>query len=142
MELDESKVKLAHEMAKKAHEGQLDKAGKDYIGHPEYVASLFETPKEKIIALLHDTLEDTDLSPECIKKEFGEQVLEAVVVLTKRKGEEYFSYIERVKAHPLARRIKIADLNHNRTPSSPRKEGLSEEKKISRGLAQVTIVFV
>ena len=43
MELDESKVKLAHEMAKKAHEGQLDKAGKDYIGHPEYVASLLET---------------------------------------------------------------------------------------------------
>lgn len=140
MELDESKVKLAHEMAKKAHGGQLDKAGKDYIGHPEYVASLFETPKEKIIALLHDTLEDTDLSPECIKKEFGEQVLEAVVVLTKRKGEEYFSYIERVKAHPLARRIKIADLNHNiqiERLAHPEKRDYQRRKKYQEALRRL-----
>ena len=127
-------------MAKKAHEGQLDKAGKDYIGHPEYVASLFETPKEKIIALLHDTLEDTDLSPECIKKEFGEQVLEAVVVLTKRKGEEYFSYIERVKAHPLARRIKIADLNHNiqiERLAHPEKRDYQRRKKYQEALRRL-----
>ncbi|PFT62606.1 hypothetical protein COK67_20045 [Bacillus cereus] len=55
-------IKIAHEIAKKVHAGQVDKAGMDYIKHPETVASLVDTIEEKATAYLHDVLEDTEIT--------------------------------------------------------------------------------
>ncbi|PGA49505.1 GTP pyrophosphokinase, partial [Bacillus thuringiensis] len=57
-----SYIKIAHEIAKKAHAGQVDKAGIDYIKHPEAVASFVNTAEEKATAYLHDVLEDTEIT--------------------------------------------------------------------------------
>lgn len=109
----EDLVELAHEMARRAHEGQLDKGSVEYIRHPEYVAAQLEDPREKIVAYLHDILEDTDLKVETIKECFGEEISEAVRLLTHKKGEDYFEYIEKIKKNRLSMAVKIADLNHN-----------------------------
>lgn len=106
-------VELAHELAKQAHKGQRDKASVEYIRHPEYVAAMLEDPKEKIVAYLHDILEDTDFKAEIIEKNFGKEILEAVKLLTHRKNEEYFEYIEKIRVNKLSRAVKIADLKHN-----------------------------
>lgn len=107
-------VGKAHELASKHHEGQKDKAGEVYIKHPEYVASLVETDEEKATAYLHDTLEDTTLTAEQLRSaKIPTSVIEAVTVLTKNKNDDYFSYLEKVKQNPIARKVKLADLKHN-----------------------------
>jgi (p)ppGpp synthase/HD superfamily hydrolase len=100
-------------LATEAHKGQTDKAGQDYILHPLAVAESVSTQTAKIVALLHDTVEDAEVSLDDIKLVFGETVAEAVDALTRRDGEEYFKYLERVKANPLAKEVKLADLKHN-----------------------------
>lgn len=66
--MDTSQVIKAHEVAKKAHFGQIDRAGIDYIKHPETVASFVTTDEEKAVAYLHDVIEDTTLTLLDLKK--------------------------------------------------------------------------
>lgn len=109
-----SKVELAYEIAKKYHSGQVDKAGKDYIHHPIAVSQKLKDDDEKILALLHDTLEDTTLTLDELKRHrFKKEILDALIVITKKEDEDYYAYINRVKDNPLARKVKIADLLHN-----------------------------
>ena len=111
---EQSMVDLALSIARKAHEGQLDKAGVDYIEHPIYVASLVQTKEEKAVALLHDVLEDSPVSAEeLLQAGLPETVVTAVQVLTKKKEQDYQTYLETVKTNPLARVVKLADLKHN-----------------------------
>lgn len=63
--------------------------------------------------MLHDVIEDTDVTEEELRKEFPDEIVNAIVVLTKRKGEDYFDYLRRVKENPLACEVKLADLEHN-----------------------------
>ena len=101
-------------LATKAHTGQTDKAGGDYITHPVYVASLVKTDEEKITALLHDVVEDSDITLEDLEQEgFPPSVVDAVKLLTKQTGTDYGSYIADIKSNPLSRAVKIADLQHN-----------------------------
>ncbi len=112
--LDDGKYKLALKIATKAHEGQFDKAGNHYIEHPVFVASLFENEDEKITALLHDVIEDTDITIEDLKLYgFNEMILEALELLNHNKRENYYDYIEKIKANKLATKIKLGDLKHN-----------------------------
>ena len=105
----------AIELAKQHHEGQTDKAGKPYIEHPLRVMSQVESEEEKIVAVLHDIVEDTDISLDDLRNEgFSEKVVSAVECLTKQDGENYDSYIERISFNPLAVKIKLADLEDNR----------------------------
>lgn len=107
-------VKKAYEVARIAHRGQFDKAGVDYIEHPKAVASFVKTDAEKIVAYLHDVIEDTDLTIADLRKHgFPENVLIAVDILTKKDGQSYQSYLEEVKRIELARIVKLADLKHN-----------------------------
>ena len=106
-------IKKAFLFAKKAHAGQVDKAGKDYILHPLAVAAKLKYPDEKVLALLHDVVEDTNVTLEDIKKEFGEYISYSVDCLTHRSDETYDQYIRRISKHPIAARVKLADLNHN-----------------------------
>ena len=105
----------AIELAKQHHEGQTDKAGKPYIEHPLRVMRQVESEEEKIVAVLHDIVEDTDISLDDLRNEgFSEKVVSAVECLTKQDGENYDSYIERISFNPLAVKIKLADLEDNR----------------------------
>ena len=112
--VEQSMVDLALSIARKAHEGQLDKAGVDYIEHPIYVASQVDTEEEKAVALLHDVIEDSLVSAEgLLQAGLPETVVTAVQVLTKKKEQDYQTYLETVKKNPLARVVKLADLKHN-----------------------------
>ncbi len=107
------KVALARSVAYKAHTGQVDKAGKPYMEHLEFVAAHVDTEDEKCVAYLHDTLEDTDYPPEEIRELFGDVIFQAVQTMTHRKGEDYFDYVRRVSKNPIARNVKKADLTNN-----------------------------
>lgn len=101
--------------AKSIHANQVDKAGKPYIGHLQAVVNNLIEPTEDMVAVawLHDSVEDTGITLDEISSLFGESVAKAVDAITKRKGESYSEYLNRVKANPIARLVKIADLSHN-----------------------------
>ena len=106
-------VLKAFDMARRAHAGQ--KYGdEDYIWHPYRVALAFDQPRFQIVGMLHDTVEDTDLTLAEIEAFFGAEISQDVDTLTRRKEEEYLSeYIPRVGRFPSARKVKIADLREN-----------------------------
>ncbi len=109
-----SKYELALKIATDAHKGQVDKAGVEYINHPLKVASLVYNENEKIVALLHDTIEDTYITEQhLIDYGFSNEIIEAVKVLTHSKDVPYMDYIQKIKGNKLARKVKIADLTHN-----------------------------
>ena len=111
---EQSMVDLALSIARQAHEGQLDKAGVDYIEHPIYVASQVDTEEEKAVALLHDVIEDSPVSAEeLLIAGLPVEVVIAVKLLTKKPMQDYQAYLETVKTNPLARVVKLADLKHN-----------------------------
>ena len=112
--MKQSQSEKAYEIAKKAHLGQVDKAGEAYIKHPEKVASFVKTDEEKAVAYLHDVIEDTELTLENLYEyDFSKEVIEAVDIITKKRGEDYQSYLNSVKKNKLARAVKLADLRHN-----------------------------
>jgi hypothetical protein len=101
-------------IAAKAHEGQKDKAGQPYILHPLRVMFSRKNEIERICAVLHDVIEDTDISMEYLKKEgFSQEILDALDALTKRPNENYDDFIDRVIKNRIARQVKIADLMDN-----------------------------
>ena len=105
---------LAFEIAKTAHAGQTDKAGLDYILHPLQVAAEVTTDEEKAVALLHDIIEDTDVTAsELLAKGLPDNVVEAVEALTKKHNQNYAAYMAGVKKNRLATAVKLADLKHN-----------------------------
>ena len=116
MENLENLYKKAVIIAQEAHKGQFDKGGNPYIEHPLYVASQVDTMELKIVAVLHDTLEDSDMTANDLKKEgFPERIVDAIVMLTHEDGDEeaYLDYIRRVATNTMATAVKKADLMHN-----------------------------
>lgn len=109
----EDVIEKALRYAEAKHSGQFDKAGVTYFEHPKEVANRVDGEEAKIVALLHDTVEDTDATVEEIRGMFGDEIADAVAVITHGKEEPYFDYIERVKKNELARKVKLADLSHN-----------------------------
>jgi (p)ppGpp synthase/HD superfamily hydrolase len=106
----------AMKIAIEAHAGQRDRYDQPYILHPIRVMQSVENPIEKICAILHDVVEDTDWTLELLKKEgFPVVVLKALDCLTKREGEEYQNYVRRASQNPIARQVKLADLKDNMT---------------------------
>ena len=105
---------LALSIATEAHRGQFDKAGIDYIEHPIFVASQVDSEEEKAVALLHDVIEDSPFTAEeLLLAGLPETVVAAVQILSKKKGQDYQTYLENVKSNSLARVVKLADLKHN-----------------------------
>lgn len=95
------------------HDGQKDKAGVPYIFHVAHVAEQMDDEYSTCVALLHDTLEDTDLTEENLRSLFPDVIVDAIVAITHKKNELYEQYIERVKSNELATKVKLADLQHN-----------------------------
>lgn len=110
-----STLQRAIEIATEAHKGQLDKSGKDYIGHPLRVMEMGKTENEKIVGVLHDVIEDTDWTFEALAEEgFSKDVIDALRCVTKlSENENYDDFIERIKKNPLAVAVKINDLSDN-----------------------------
>lgn len=103
----------ALEFAKKAHKGQKDKAGMDYIMHLFMVASLMDTDEEKTVAYLHDVVEDTKITINDLNETFPAVIVKAVDAITKREKETYEDYLKRVSENELAKKVKVSDLLHN-----------------------------
>jgi len=101
-------------IACKAHSGQRDKANKPYILHPLRVMLKMETVEEMMVAVLHDVVEDTDVTIDDLREmDFPPDVIYAVDLLTHKEGDEYFEYIRSCKINPIARKVKEADANDN-----------------------------
>jgi (p)ppGpp synthase/HD superfamily hydrolase len=100
--------------AAQAHRGQKDKAGDPYLLHPLRMMLRMKSEAEMIAAVLHDVVEDCDWTLEQLRdRGFSEDVLQAVDCLTHRNGESYEEFIKRAQQNPIARQVKIADLEDN-----------------------------
>lgn len=116
MEVKDELLEKAYEIAKKAHQGQVDKAGRPYIEHPLHVAGDVEGIELKVIAMLHDVIEDTDWNKEdLIREGIPEELVEVVCLLTHDliKYPGYMEYVKALSSNPMARKVKMADLRHN-----------------------------
>ena len=126
-------------IATEAHSGQLDKVGDPYILHPLYVMNRVHDFDSKIVAVLHDVVEDTDWSLADLKNEgFSPKILEAVAAITHIPNEPNVSYWDRVKKNPIALGVKIRDMQHNMSEERVGRLPLRDKerilKKYSRGL--------
>jgi (p)ppGpp synthase/HD superfamily hydrolase len=112
--MDMSLLERAIQIAVEAHRGQLDRAGAPYILHPLRVMCRLNSEAERIVGVLHDVLEDTDWTFEDLKREgYPDELLVALDCVTKREGEAYEDFVKRSASNPLARRVKLADLEDN-----------------------------
>ena len=116
-----------------AHRGQVDKQGQQYILHPMVVMDMVDGYEEKIVAVLHDVVEDTVLTVEDIRLMFGDTIGDAIEAITHLPNESNDTYHQRCKANALARVVKLADMEHNLS----RLEGLPE-KDVERMTAKWT----
>lgn len=132
-------------MAKKAHEGQKDKAGQPYLFHCLRVMLAFDTEEEQICAVLHDTVEDSFFTFEDLQKAgISQTVLLALDALTKRKNECYEIYIERVLQNKLACKIKLADLEDNmnlKRIDFPTKDDYIRTKKYESAKEKIVLIL-
>lgn len=117
----------AMRIAYDAHHGQVDKSGAPYIFHPIHLAEAMEDEVSCCCALLHDVVEDTDVSMDDLAREFPPEVIEVLKLLTHEKSVPYFDYVRAIKPHPVAKKIKLADIAHNSDQTRCAGSGLSEE---------------
>ncbi|MBE9163688.1 MULTISPECIES: HD domain-containing protein [Microcoleaceae] len=128
-------------IAAKAHEEQVDKAGNPYLDHPLFVMENVTSLEQKIVAVLHDAVEDSELTLEQLRSEdFPEVIVSAIAAITKIEGEAYAAYLERVIANPIALRVKIADVTHNldiRRIANPTEADFQRMAKYKKVLSQL-----
>lgn len=107
----------AIQVARRAHEGQLDKSGRPYIAHPLRVMGHVKDEHERMTAVLHDVVEDTDVTLEDLTAAgCPPEVLAAVEAISKHPGESQTDYLTRVMANPIALVVKRADIADNMSP--------------------------
>lgn len=112
----EKMLALAETIAVNAHKSQWDKGGHPYINHPRFVSAHCTSPESRIVGMLHDVVEDTDVTLDALREYgFSEDILMALDLVTKKKGPDYDEdlYYEKIKTNPIAREVKLADLKHN-----------------------------
>ena len=109
MDLDE-----ALELAELHHSGQVDKAGRPYIGHISRVVDAVDTPEEKLAAALHDLLEDTPVTAaDLLTAGCSPEIVRVVEALTRGDDESYEDFVRRAAQDPIARTVKRADVADN-----------------------------
>ncbi|MDB6066855.1 MAG: metal dependent phosphohydrolase [Pedosphaera sp.] len=123
-------LERAIEIAVRAHHGQRDKSGAPYILHPLRMMLRVKRPEEKMVAVLHDVVEDSDWTLAMLRKEgFPKAVLAAVDHLTRRETESYEAFVSRAIRNPLAKQIKIRDLEDN---LNPLRHKILDEKAVAK----------
>ena len=126
------KTKKAMKLCFEAHKDQLDKSGVPYVFHPFHVAEQMSDEATTIVALLHDVVEDTDYTLEDIAAMgFGQDVVDALALMTHDKSVPYLEYVAKIKDNPIARTVKLADLAHNSDPT--RLDAIDEKKRPKKG---------
>ena len=112
------KTKKAMKLCFEAHKDQLDKSGMPYVFHPFHVAEQMTDEVTTIVALLHDVVEDTDYKLDDIAAMgFGQDVVDALALMTHDKNVPYLDYVAKIKDNPIAKAVKLADLAHNSDPT-------------------------
>lgn len=105
---------LALRIAFQAHREQKDKSGREYVMHPIRVAERCKDPRAKIVALLHDTIEDTEMTVDYLREQgFPDEIISGVLSVTKHEGETYDDFVCRTAENAIGREVKIADLEDN-----------------------------
>ena len=128
------RVRKAFDIAKNAHKGQVDKSHVEYIFHPMTVAfQCSDNDSAVIVALLHDVVEDTDLTFDDLQEKvpLTDEELQALKLLTHDEKTPYFDYVKKIKSNELAAKVKLADLKHN-SDLSRIPEKLRTEKDFKR----------
>ena len=128
-ELTNKALRIAYD----AHHGQVDYNGIPYIFHPIHLAEQMDDEISCCAALLHDVVEDTDVTMQDLAKEFPDEVIQIVKLLTHDGNAEYdnldyFDYVRKIKKHPIARKIKLADIAHNSDQTRCVGSDLTEEQ--------------
>ncbi len=109
-----SNLETAIEIAVAAHKGQTRKDGSPYILHPLRLMMAVESESEKIVAVLHDVVEDTQVTTEQIKEQgFSDEVIDALKLVTHHDDQSYEEYIVEISKNPIATTVKLADLRDN-----------------------------
>ncbi|WP_431785885.1 HD domain-containing protein [Paenibacillus lactis] len=133
-----SMLEKAIQIAVNAHSGQTDKGGSPYILHPLRVMHMMESEDEKIVAVLHDVIEDTDVTyGDLLKEGFSHEVIKAVRALTRQENETYMEFIHRCKKNDLACKVKIQDIYDNLDLSrieNPTDEDYIRQKRYTKAL--------
>ena len=105
---------LALKIAIQAHRDQKDKSGREYVMHPIRVAERCKDPRAKSVALLHDTIEDTEVTVEYLREEgFPEEIINGILSVTKKEGESYEDFVRRAAENEIGIIVKKADLEDN-----------------------------
>ena len=124
-------------LATKYHEGQVDKAGKPYISHPLRVMEKMILEDEKIVAVLHDIVEDTSITLKDLKdRGYPSYIVNSIDCLSKREGESYDKFVDRTMTDTMASYVKLADIEDNmdlsrlKTVTEKDKARLKKYKKV------------
>ena len=96
----------AMNIAYQAHHGQTDKCGCPYVFHPFHLAEHMQDEFTTCVALLHDVVEDTDMTIEKLAEDFPEPVIEAIRLLTHEDGVDYFEYVRGLKGNDIVILLK------------------------------------
>lgn len=133
-------LERAIEIAREAHAGQVDIAGKDYINHPLRVMEMGKDENEKIVGVLHDVVEDSDWTFEMLEAEgFSTEIIDALRCVTKlSEDENYDHFLNRIKGNRLALKVKLCDLVDNLDASrikEPTDSDIKRSKKYARAYA-------
>jgi len=118
----------AMRIAYAAHHGQFDYNGIPYVFHPIHLAEQMDDEVSCCAALLHDVVEDTNVTMEDLAREFPEAVIEVLKLLTHDDAVPYFDYVREIKKHPVAKKVKLADLAHNSDQTRCVGSDLTEER--------------
>lgn len=130
----------AMKIAYNAHYNQFDRAGVPYIYHPIHLAENMDSEIACVVALLHDVVEDTDITMEELEKTFPREVIEILKLLTHDKKVDYMEYIKRIKENEIARKVKIEDILHN--ADETRLDSITEEDIIRRKKYKKALEFL
>ena len=107
-------TKKALKLCFEAHKEQIDKSGMPYVFHPFHLAEQMTDEATTVVALLHDVVEDTELTFEDLEKQgFGEEIISALKLLTHNDDTPYMDYVAKIKNNKIATAVKLADLKHN-----------------------------
>jgi (p)ppGpp synthase/HD superfamily hydrolase len=130
-------------LAVEAHAGQTDKAGEPYILHPLRVMLRFTDPTERIVAVLHDVIEDSHVKLSDLEQMgFTQDTIAALDALTRRPGEHYFGYLKRLSLNQTATQVKLADLADNTDPERKSYASESLHARYQKAIKYLKRVFL
>ena len=123
-----SLTKKAMMICFETHKNQKDKSGMPYVFHPFHLAEQMDEEISCTVALLHDVVEDTEVTLAELEQAFPPAVTEAVCLLTHDKSVDYYDYVRNLKPNAIAKKVKLADLAHNSDEIRSKAAGCSEKQ--------------